>query len=188
MQLGKKIVILNGSPRPHGNTVGLIEAFQQGAEQAGHSVTRLDLTRLGIHPCLGCDRGGMDPSSPCVQKDGMEKVYPAYVEADIVVLASPLYSWSVSAQIKCVLDRLYALGEGETPVGSGAEKEAVLLMAGASAPEKSGPQMAMEYFKVVCQGIGWKWKGVIYAKARNLGDIKGSAQLEEAFQLGASLK
>ena len=50
----KKIVILNGSPRPHGNTKGLIDAFTQGAQQKGHQVTCFNLGQLNIHGCLGC--------------------------------------------------------------------------------------------------------------------------------------
>ena len=90
--MSKKILILNGSPRPRGNTKALIEAFERGA--AGHSVTRFDLQKMNIHGCLGCCGGGKDPASPCVQKDGMDKIYPAYQAADVVVLASPMYYWS----------------------------------------------------------------------------------------------
>ena len=51
---------------------------------------------MNIHGCLGCFGGGKDPASPCVQKDDMLKIYPAYREADVVVLATPLYYWTVS--------------------------------------------------------------------------------------------
>ena len=63
--MSKKIMILNGSPRPKGNTAALIRSFTEGAEAAGHSVTRFDLQKMDIHPCLGCCGGGKDPESPC---------------------------------------------------------------------------------------------------------------------------
>ena len=85
--MSKRILILNGSPRLKGNTAMLCDAFTEGAVSAGHSVTRFDLQKLDIHGCLGCVKGGKDPASPCVQKDGMTAIYPAYRDADLIVLA-----------------------------------------------------------------------------------------------------
>ena len=95
--MSKQILILNGSPRIHGNTAALIDAFIAGAEAAGHTIARFDLAALDIHGCRGCLGGGKDPRHPCVQRDGMDAVYPAYMAADVVVLASPMYYWSISA-------------------------------------------------------------------------------------------
>ena len=72
--MGKKVCILNGSPRPNGNTKELIRRFTKGAEAAGHEVICFDLQKMAIHGCLGCCKGGKDESSPCVQKDDMETV------------------------------------------------------------------------------------------------------------------
>ncbi len=66
--MSKRIVILNGSPRMKGNTIGLVEAFKQGAEEAGHTVEVFNLQRMDIHPCLGCLGGGRDSKSSCLQK------------------------------------------------------------------------------------------------------------------------
>ena len=107
--MAKKIVILNGSPRPSGNTAALIEAFTKGAEQAGNGVVRFDVCKMNIHPCLGCCGGGKNSESPCVQKDDMDAIYPHYKDADLVVLASPMYYWSLSGQLKCAFDRLLSL-------------------------------------------------------------------------------
>ena len=83
-----------------GNTAGLVEAFKQGAEKAGHTVEVFNLQRMDIHPCLGCLGGGCDSQNPCVQKDDMVKIYPYYETADVLVLASPMYYWSITAQLK----------------------------------------------------------------------------------------
>lgn len=87
--MSKKIVILNGSPRKNGNTAMLCVAFADGAQSSGHTITRFDLQNMNIHGCLGCMKGGRDAASPCVQKDDMEKIYPAYKDADVIILASP---------------------------------------------------------------------------------------------------
>lgn len=89
--MGKKIIVLNGSPRRGGNTAALVDRFLQGAKEAGHQVTRFDLRDMEIHPCLGCYGGGKDLNSPCVQKDAMDEIYPVYREADVVIFASPMY-------------------------------------------------------------------------------------------------
>ena len=105
--MGKNVLVLNGSPRRNGNTAALVDAFVEGAAQAGHDVVRFDVALMDIAPCRGCLGGGADADSPCVQKDDMDAVYAAYRAADVVVLASPMYCWSVTAQEKAVLDRLF---------------------------------------------------------------------------------
>jgi len=181
--MGKKIVILNGSPRAEGNTVQLIRAFTAGAEEAGHSVTCFDLQKLDIHPCLGCCHGGKDPASPCVQKDGMEQIYPAYREADIVVLASPLYYWTVSGQLKCAFDRLFAVAECD-PDYRNPVKSTVLLMAA----EGSEFEESLYWYDRLETHLGWKSLGkVLCGGVMGVGDIKGRPELEEARRLGKSL-
>lgn len=89
----------------------MIQSFTKGAEAAGHQVACFDLQNMEIHGCLGCCKGGKDKACPCVQKDDMLKIYPAYQNADIVVLASPMYYWGISGQLKCAFDRLFAVAE-----------------------------------------------------------------------------
>ena len=88
--MGKTILILNGSPRKNGNTSALVEAFARGAEEGGSKVVPVFLGDMTIHGCKGCFGGGKNPDSPCVQKDDMEKLYPVYRQADVVVLDMPL--------------------------------------------------------------------------------------------------
>lgn len=109
--MSKKIVILNGSPRKNGNTSELIKSFAKGAQESGNTVTEFFLNEMKIHGCFGCFCGGKNPDSPCVQKDDMTNIYPDYKAADIVVLASPLYYWTISGQLKTAFDRLFAVAE-----------------------------------------------------------------------------
>ena len=181
--MNKKILILNGSPRLNGNTSELIRAFSQGAQSNGNTVTRVDLQTLDLHPCLGCCKGGKNPSSPCVQKDGMEKIYPLLQEADLVVFASPLYFWTISGQLKCAIDRLFALAEC-TPDLSYQHKDCVLLMAA----EGDGFEESVFWYDRLMGHIGWTDRGkVLCGGVLNVGDIQGNPKLEDAFRLGASL-
>lgn len=98
-----KIVILFGSPNRKGSTALLAEQFTRGAEEAGHTVTLVDAAHSNIHPCTGCVACGYEGT--CVQRDGMDRVRSLLLEADMVVFATPLYYFGMSAQLKAVIDR-----------------------------------------------------------------------------------
>ena len=184
--MSKKIVILNGSPRKGGNTAELCRAFMEGAESAGHVATRFDLRQLRIHGCLGCMKGGKDPASPCVQKDDMDKIYPAYKDADIIVLASPMYYWSVTSQLKAAFDRLFAVAETD-PDYQNPRKDCILLMA-AEGDSDSNWKPVRDYYHALSGHLGWKDRGMVLAGGvMNAGDIAGKPALEEARALGASI-
>ena len=84
--LSRKIIVLNGSPRAKGNTSALVEEFSRGAREFGCDVEIFFLDKMNIHGCKGCFGGGKNFEHPCVQKDDMEKIYPAYRAADVVLL------------------------------------------------------------------------------------------------------
>ena len=182
--MGKKIIVLNGSPRKNGNTSALVKAFREGAESAGHTVTEFWLGGMKINGCRGCCAGGKNPESPCVQKDDMEQIYPAYKEADVVVLASPLYYWTISGQLKCAFDRLFAVAECD-PGYTNPRKESALLMAA----EGDGFEETVYWYDRLMGHIGWKDCGkVLCGGVMAVGDIEGKPELEEARKLGASIK
>lgn len=182
--MGKKIIVLNGSPRKNGNTSALVKAFRDGAESAGHTVTEFWLGGMKINGCRGCCAGGKNPESPCVQKDDMEQIYPAYKEADVVVLASPLYYWTISGQLKCAFDRLFAVAECD-PNYTNPRKESALLMAA----EGNGFEETVYWYDRLMGHIGWKDCGkVLCGGVMAVGDIEGKPELEEARKLGASIK
>lgn len=184
--MSKKIVVLNGSPRVNGNTSCLISEFTKGAKGAGHTVTTFNLQKMNIHGCLGCCKGGKDKNSPCVQKDDMEKIYPAYIEADIVVLASPMYYWGVSGQLKCAFDRLFAVAELDANYAN-PKKDCVLLMAAEGASE-SNFEPVRHFYTSLASHLNWKDVGIVYAGGNmDIGDIAGKPELEESYKLGASL-
>lgn len=97
------IVVLQGSPNLNGSTAILTEEFARGARSAGHEVVRVDVARAGVAPCTGCVACGYE--GPCAQHDGMDEVRSEVLAADMVVLATPLYYYGMSAQLKAVVDR-----------------------------------------------------------------------------------
>ena len=186
--MGKKICILNGSPRPAGNTKALIAQFTKGTEAAGNEVVCFDLQQMNIRGCLGCCNGGKDPASPCVQKDDMEKIYPVYEEAQVVVLASPMYYWGVSGQLKCAFDRLFAVAE-LTPDYENPKKDCVLLMAAEGDTEDNFAPVRAFYEGLVSH-LGWNDLGIVYAGGNMAaGDIlQKPEQLQAAEDLGKSIR
>ena len=102
------IVILNGSPRPHGNTAAMVAAYQEGAVQAGHQVTVFDVCRMRIAGCLACEHCHAKDPRTCVQKDDMQEIYKELKDTQMLVLAAPIYYHGVSGQLKCVIDRFYS--------------------------------------------------------------------------------
>ena len=181
--MAKKIMILNGSPRKNGNTTELIKEFTKGAKEAGNEVTELFLNEMNIHGCLGCFGGGKKTDSPCVQKDDMQKIYPIYKQADIVVLASPLYYWTVSGQIKVAFDRLFAVAECDKDYRN-PKKESILLMAA----EGNGFEESVYWYDRLMQHLKWKSLGkVLCGGVMSIGDISGRKELVQAYELGKSL-
>lgn len=181
-----KIIILNGSPRLHGNTAGLIDTFKKSAEKEGHEITIFNLQKMNIHPCLGCLGGGKKANNPCVQEDDMQIIYPAYEEADIVVLASPMYYWSITAQLKMAFDRLFAVAEKDTYY-TNPRKKCILLMV-AEGNSKSNFEPIEHYYHSLLKHLGWVNLGEIYAGGvMKIGDIKGHPALEDVKKLALSI-
>ena len=183
--MGKKIVILNGSPRRNGNTSVLVKAFTEGATGAGNEVTEFFLGGMEIHGCKGCFGGHSSQACPCVQKDDMDKIYPAVREAEVVVLASPLYYWNMSGQIRIAIDRLFALEEGDGNLLRGHERASALLMAA----EGHGFEDVVLYYDHLMEHLRWKNLGHVLAGGNgDVGDIQGKPELQEAFELGSSIQ
>ena len=182
--MSKKIIILNGSPRKKGNTATLTAAFKRGAEKAGNQVTEFFLGEMNINGCKGCFGGGKDCNSPCVQKDDMEIIYPVYREADIVILASPLYYWTISGQLKTAFDRLFAVAECD-PNYRNPKKDMALIMAA----EGYGFEESEYWYDCLEKHLGWKNIGkVLCGGVMNVGDISENEKLNEAYQLGVSIQ
>ena len=191
----KNILILNGSPRAHGNTAALVDAFSRGAQEAGNTVHICNLRTMNIHPCIGCLQGGKTYDSPCVQKDDMDQIYTLYRSADCIVYASPLYWWSFSAQLKAAIDRLFAVMEGSSDNGAPAyqtnltAKECIMLVP-AEEEHTANFELANHYFDGRLQRVGWKDGGRLLAGGlMQAKDIQNRPEyLSKAYELGRSIR
>ncbi|HMK42822.1 MAG TPA: flavodoxin family protein [Dissulfurispiraceae bacterium] len=101
-----KIVAFNASPRPSGNTEILLEAALKPLKDAGHTITLFRLNFMRLKPCQDC--GGCDKSGQCIINDDMKEIYDAIRSADRIILASPIFFFSLSAQAKIMIDRCQA--------------------------------------------------------------------------------
>ncbi len=181
----KKIIVLNGSPRKNGNTSALVKSFTAGAESAGHTVTEFFLDSMDIHGCKGCFRGHSGQTYPCIQQDDMNKIYPAIKDCDVVILASPLYYWTLSGQIQTAFDRLFALEEGDGNFLRGNGRASALFMAA----EGYDFADAVRYYDHLMEHLRWKNLGHVLAGGNmKVGDIKGKTELQQAYELGKSIE
>ena len=103
-----KITVLNGSPRKK-NTTFMVDAFVKGAEEAGHKVEVVQVGKMKINGCLGCEYCHGKGEGQCIQEDDMDKVIPAYQDCDMIVFASSIYYFGTSAQIEAAIQRVYSI-------------------------------------------------------------------------------
>lgn len=179
----RKVLILMGSPRRHGNTAKLAEAFIRGAKDSGAAVTEIVLREKTIGDCLGCcacrDNGGR-----CVQRDDMREVYAALEENDVIVLASPVYFYTWTSLIKRVIDRTFA-------VEPYLRDKAFYLLATKAASEESGMETILDNFRqyAACFGAGGnRIGGYLFAcGTRAPDDIVSLPVMEKAYMLGKSV-
>ena len=176
-----KILILTGSPRKDGNTDRLSAAFAKGAEQ--HNEVEVVAVRdYDIHPCRGCNACFTQPNNKCVQNDGMTEIYNKLSETDILVIASPVYFYGISSQLKAVIDRLH------TPLRNTfhIQKLGLILVGAAKLPELFDAiltqyQLCLNYFHLDDVGR------VFVRGANNKGDVS-EEDLQNAYLLGQSVR
>ena len=123
-----RILVLNGSPRSKGNTKQMVKAFRAGAEAAAHQVDVADVCRMKINGCLACEYCHTKGNGICIPKDDMQEIYDLLKEAEMLVIASPIYYHGVSGQLKCVLDRFYSAAYPRKP--KNLKKVAMILSSG----------------------------------------------------------
>ena len=174
------ILIISGSPRKGGNTELLAEAFAKGAVKH-HHVEIVSVRDVKVNPCLGCN-ACFKTNGTCVQKDDMPVIYEKMSQADMLVIASPVYFYGISAQLKAVIDRFH------NPIRDSfhIKKTALLLVGAASLPELFDSiltqyQLCLNFFNIEDAGK------ILVRGVKDKGDIKGTRFIEDAYQLGASI-
>ncbi len=119
------ILVLNGSPRPKGNTRQMVDAFREGAVSAGHNVEVVDVCKMKIGGCMACEYCHSKEMGICIQKDDMQEVYKLLENTEMLVIASPIYYHGISGQLKCVIDRFYSAAY---PVGPPRLKKVAMIL------------------------------------------------------------
>lgn len=138
------IAILQGSPNRDGSTAILAEEFVRGARMAGHAVERIDVAHLDIKPCTGCVACGYG-ARPCVQHDGMAAILKKVLATDMVVFATPLYYYGMTAQLKAVIDRFCS----ENSAITGRRLKAALLTVAWNADDWTFEALVAHYRTIV---------------------------------------
>jgi multimeric flavodoxin WrbA len=184
--MSKQILILKGSPREWGNSAVLADQVAKGAKAAGAQVESIYLHSMDIRPCDACDMCH-EGHEGCIIEDDMQQLYPKLIAADAIVIASPIYWFTISAQMKLCIDRWYGL---ETPKGSvlAGKKIGIVLTYGDSDLYTSGAINAIYTFQHMFRYIRSEIVGMVYGTASNVGDVgKQSALMEQAYKLGEKL-
>jgi multimeric flavodoxin WrbA len=187
-----KVLGLFGSPRRGGNTEILLEEALKGAEKEGAAIERLYLKDLNITPCIECH--GCDETGNCVILDEMQKVYPKLLEADVIILASPIFFYGVTAWAKALIDRSQALWAKKYLVNDpsmgrgGKRRKGFFISVGATKGQKvfEGAILTVKYF---FDALNTEYTGeLLYRGVDGKGEIlKHPKALEEAREAGRKL-
>lgn len=171
------ILVLNGSPRPNGNTAAMVSAFAEGARESGHQVTVVPVCQKKIAGCLACEYCHTKGGGKCIQQDDMQEVYPLLEAAEMIVLASPVYYHSFTGQLQCAINRIYALDKPKNL------KKAALILSSGSDHVYCGA--IYEYQNSFLNYLGLKDMGIYSAFGKQ---NKSPDKLEELRRFGSCLK
>jgi multimeric flavodoxin WrbA len=187
-----KVLGLFGSPRRGGNTEILLEEALKGAEKEGAEIERLYLNDLDITPCTECH--GCDETGSCVILDDMQKIYTKLLEADVIILASPIFFYGVTAWAKTVIDRSQALWAKKYLVNDpslgkrGKRRKGFFISVGATKGQKvfEGAILTVKYF---FDALNTEYTGeLLYRGVDGKGEIlKHPEALEQAREAGSKL-
>ncbi len=183
----KKIMVVMGSPRKNGNSATLAHRVIEGAQSGGAEVESYYLNGMNLKPCTACGICRDDSGTDCNIDDDMKNVYPKLRRADALVIATPVYWCSMSAQTKLFMDRMYALGG---PQGSSLKKKrfGILITYGDEDPVNSGAIDVIRTFQDVCNYLDSPIIDIVYGSADEPGEIgKNRVLMERAYALGTAL-
>lgn len=174
----KNILILSGSFRKGGNSDLLCDQFAQGATEAGHKVEKIFVNDYAINYCRGC--GVCNTTHKCVLKDDMADILEKMVKADVIVMATPVYFYTMNGQMKTLIDRT-------VPRYGEISNKAFYFIVAAADDSHANMEKTLEGFRGFTQDCldGAVEKGVIYGTgAWNIGDIKNKPAMREAYEAG----
>lgn len=173
----KNVLILSASPRKGGNSDLLCDQFMQGAQQAGHQAEKIFLRDKTIGTCTGC--GTCYAKKRCPQKDDMPEILEKMIAADILVMATPVYFYTMNAQMKTLIDRT-------VPRYTEIQNKSFYFIIAAADGDKKNMERTIEGFRGFLYCLdGAKEKGIVYGTgAWRIGDIKTSKAMHQAHEMG----
>lgn len=174
------ILVIDGSPRVGKNTDLMCDAFIAGAATKGHTATKFRVAGKKINGCIHCMQ--CYKNGPCSQKDDMIPLYDEIEKADMIVLASPIYFWHITAQTKAVIDRMYAL----YVAGRFKAKDTAAIFVSGGDLDCSDEAVSF-YENVILKKLHWNDRGVLRVARTGRDDYDLEAYKQKAFDLGASL-
>lgn len=177
----KNVLILSASPRKQGNSDLLCDRFAKGAAESGHAVEKVFLADRNIGYCRGC--GACGSTHRCVQKDDMAEILDKMVAADVIVLATPVYFYSMDGQMKTFIDRTVPR---YTEIR---DKDFYFIMTAADT-EKANLERTMEAFRGFTEDClpGAREAGIIYGVgAWQKGEIKETPSYTQAYEMGKNV-
>ncbi len=177
----KKVFIVSSSPRKGGNSDFLADRFIEGAKSAGNEVLKVRTDETGLKFCTGCMY--CQTSGKCVLYDGMNEIYSAVRDSDVLVFVTPVYYYSVSGQLKTFLDRLNPLFSQDNRF-----KDVYLIATAADTDKRAvdGAVKAVEGWVECFDGVRLK-KVLRGTGLEAKGDAKNSAYGDEAFEMGKNI-
>ncbi len=186
--MAAKILAFSSSPRKNSNSDFLCDKILAGAAQAGAEVEKIMLKDLTIKPCIACEACQKSILEPCIHDDDMNKIAEKIRNAAGWVFASPIYFFTINAQMKVLLDRfLQLLGEGKFDTLAG-KKAAIALTYGAEDPLESGVTCAHDMFQNALKFLGVDMVGCAHASCYGAGAvIEDIKSLDNAYKLGEKL-
>lgn len=178
----KNVLIISGSPRLNGNSDILCDRFAQGAQESGHNVEKVFLAKKKMNYCRGC--GVCYSTHKCVQKDDMNEILDKMVNADVIVLATPVYFYSMDGQMKTLIDRT-------VPRYTEIRNKDFYFIMTAADTEKANLRRTMETFRGFTEDCleGANEAGIIYGTgAWQVGEIEATSACDEAYEMGKNIE
>lgn len=183
----KKILALYGSPRKKGNSISLSKELLRGYESKGGVYSELFLSKMNISPCNACDSCQRNSEFACILQDDMQDIYAAVKDSEIILLASPIYSFSFSAQLKLFIDRCYAFWKPSDNLLKN-KKIIIVLTYADDDLFASGGVNAIRTLKDWFSFLGSDVIGFIHGSADKAGEILQNEELmKKAFKMGEQL-
>jgi multimeric flavodoxin WrbA len=179
-----KLLTLFGSPRTKGNTAALLNSFLEGVKgKEGVEVELINLNKKDIKPCQGCESCRKPPYLECIINDDIQDLHKKVIETDILVFATPVYWWNISAQLKLFIDRLYALAGEEGNYKCLHGKKIVILMTYQGSDPNSGAKLVVDAFKDIAEYLKMDIVGVL-GVCSQVPVKENQDALNKAFKLG----